>query len=85
MSLVIGFRPGDALSIGGSRFSVDATTGTLTDDHGVCHQLSDTAVSPVTNVQVRLASHQRGHGTLSLAFDAPRNVLLLRHRDGGVL
>jgi hypothetical protein len=86
MFLVIGFRPGDSLSIAGRHFAVDVILRSLTDDHGATLPLSDMLISPVAGVHVRVADLQRWPGMLSLAFEAPRDVLLLRHSAaaGGV-
>lgn len=79
MALVIGFRPGDSVSIAGHHFAIDAAVPCLTDNRGSRHLLSGVAVSPVPDVHVRLADRQGWPGMLALAFEAPRDALLLRH------
>ncbi len=82
MFLIIRFKPGETLSIGGQNFTLDHDRRTLQDGQGRCHHLSDTPISPVPEVHVHVADPQRWPGMLALAFQAPRDVLLLRHRAG---
>lgn len=78
MSLITGFRHGESLSDAGDHFTVDTDARCLHATGGAVRPLSGTDVSPIPGVRVRVADRQRWPGMLSLAFEAPRDVLLLR-------
>jgi hypothetical protein len=83
VSLVISFSPGESVTIGGVPFDINWNPPSLTRQGHPATPLGSDPVSPLTGVQVRLFARQRP-GFLAIAFDAPREVVVLRQASGGI-
>jgi hypothetical protein len=83
MSLAIRFDPGESVTIGGVALSIERNPPSLVRQGQSAIPLGDDPVSPLPSVQVRLFAQQHP-GFLSLAFDAPRDVPILRQVSGDI-
>ena len=81
MSLVIRFSSGESVTIGGVKFGIQWYPPSLVGQGQSAIPLGDDPVSPLPGVQVRVFARQHP-GFLSLAFDAPRDVPILRRGSG---
>ena len=81
MFLLIAFRPGEILSIGDVRFGLNAHPPQIVLPDGSMQALTETAISPVPDVTVAL-SRPILEGAITLRFQAPKGVPILRHPAG---
>jgi hypothetical protein len=77
MCLVIRSVPGESVTIGGVRFTVEFNPPSLSRPDHPATPVGAEMASPLPGVQVRLAARQHP-GYLAVAFKAPREVLIIR-------
>lgn len=84
MFLLIAFRPGETLSIGGVHFQLNLHPPKLLLPGGGVLALTDIPVTPVPDVTVSLYKPML-EDAITLRFQAPKGVRILRHPAGETL